>query len=251
MLSLREEMEKEEEKRKRLQLESIIEKTELSPEELWELYPDNYTAWCKKHYYPKLIEYFISVQPRFKEWMHENDVDKDFLLEYGLTNCLSPKKLSKNKYLYVIEVEHELYPSKFLGYKKVNKTEDFLNHPATLKTTRKVISYSDWCVKNRIKVNLLNIQSRSAPHHQSEEVFLADNFKLLKLGGISIPTSGYIGLNKSNQFEFVNLCSINFSGFSNFASQIGIKCSYSTLDHLLCSNTFMVFPNFEFCESID
>lgn len=251
MLSLQEEFQKEEKERIKRQLESVLEKTELTPEELWELYPQNYTAWCKKHYYPKLIEYFIATHYKFKNWMEENEIDSEFILEYGITNCIAPKKMFKDKSLYVIEVEHKLYPSKFIGCKKINRTEDFLGHRATYKTLKKIISYSDWSNKQKIKVDLLNIRTRTAPAHQYEEVYLADNFKLLKLGGVNIPTSGYVGLSKNNRFEFVNVCSLKFSGVSNFGSQIGIECSYSAADHLHCSDTNIVFPKFEFCEMTD
>ncbi|MFZ5946766.1 MAG: ion channel [Stygiobacter sp.] len=251
MLSPREKYLKEEEENQKNQLSEIIDKPDLSPEELWELYPKNYTEWCNKHYYPKLIDYFCKHHSQFKEWMTENGIDKNFLLKFGITNCISPKKLSKNKLLHVIEVEHKLFPSSFIGYKKLNKTEKVFDHIAKYKTIKSFISYSDWCYERKIKVNLLNIRSRTAPGHKFEQVFLDDNFELLKLGGLTLPIDGFRIIRRSKRLEFVNLCSLKVSGEFYFGEQESLRCSYSALDHLNCSNTKFSLPSFEFCSMTD
>ncbi len=251
MITPREKYLKEEEENRKNQLNAIIDKPDLSPEELWELYPPNYTAWCNKHYYPKLIDYFCKQHTLFNEWMIENEIDKNFLIKYGITNCISPKKFSKNKTLYVIDVEHKLFPSSFIGYKKLNKTEKVLDHLAKYKTVKEFISFSDWCSKRNIKVDLLNIRSRTAPGHKFERVYLDGDFELLKLGGITLPIDGFGILRRSKKLEFVNLCSLKISGEIYFGEQENLKCLYSAVDHLMCSNSKFALLEFEFCSMSD
>jgi hypothetical protein len=226
------------------QLRTIIDREDLSPEELWKLQPTNYKKWCNKNYYPKLINYFCNHYPSFSSWMTEYQIDLNFLLEYGISKCIAPKRYKGNKRLYIVDCKHKDFSGRFISYKKLNETKILFDSPGIYKTIKTFISYSDWCARHNIKMGLFNIHSRTAPGHKYEEVLLDGNFKLLKMGGIELHKSK---IHRDMELEFVNLCSFKISGKSYLDPPIQLTCWYSTVDYLDCSETDLSIVDFNFC----
>ena len=239
-------LEREKEDKAR-QFKEIIDNPDLSILQLWELYPENYDAWCRKYYYPQLLSFFKENLFEFNEWMNHYDLTDEFLMEYGISRCISPKKFSKDYNLYLTKVNHKLYPQTFIAYKKNLKAQSFLGYPVHYTTIKEFSSYSDWC---SINPQILNITLRSAPNSKMEQVFLDGKFELLKMGGIDLPIKGWF-IHRSKPLEFVNLCGLTIRGKIYSGEQMSLECSYCAVDHLICENLDYALPTFEYCSMED
>lgn len=78
--------------------------------DLWNMTPENFNSWRRNNDYPRIIEFLKS---NLTEWMKEQQVDDDELLEFGPAIFLKPS----NKIII-----YELRDKNGKNSKKIKKT---------------------------------------------------------------------------------------------------------------------------------
>ncbi len=234
------------------QFDETINNPNLSPEELWTLTEKNFNAWRKKHDYPKLLKSFNDKFPTFMDWKNEFEITDEQIMECSITNFISPKKLSKDNFLYLLERTFEEKKRLIVSYYDLIETKSrFHGYKESFVLLKKFVSYYDWCKQKGIKSNLFNIKSRQAPGHQLEKVWLDTGYELLKMGGISAPVNGFGILLRGKHLEFVNLCGLNLEGKINFGEEGNLSFSYCAIDKLFCNKLDMPLLDFEYSTITD
>lgn len=166
------------------QFDETINNPNLSSEELWTLTGDNFHEWRKKHDYPKLLKSFNDKIPSFVQWKQKFGITDEQIMECSVTDFVSPKKLSKDKTLYLLEQTFDGKKRLLVCYVDLTGTTSSIpEHTESYKLLKKFISYSDWCTENKTTSKLFNITSRQAPGYDSERVWLETGYELLKMGG--------------------------------------------------------------------
>jgi len=71
------------------ELTEILKKTDLTPQEIWEITPDNFYAWQKIHYTPKIIAHFHEKLNGFDDWLKESKLTGDDLINQGISKFVN------------------------------------------------------------------------------------------------------------------------------------------------------------------
>jgi len=249
MRNLREDYLKEKLENEKKQLEEVINNPNLTAEELWLLTEDNFIKWRKKHDYPKLIKSFNNSLPSFIQWKNEYEITDEIIIECGITECVRPKRLSKNdKFFYLLEQTFDEKKRLLVSYADLEKVaKPNPEHNESFKLIIKFLSYSDWCESKKIKSDVFNIGTRQAPESDIEKVWLTSGYELLKMGGIKPPVNVFGILLRGKHLEFVNLCGLKLEGTIHFGEEGNLSLSYCAVDNLICINLDMSLMKFESC----
>lgn len=242
---------------------TLFEKIKDNPKpdilDLWALPEDYFIAWRKLHDFPRLLKHFDSNLLLFKEWKNDNKLTDEIILK---TNELTPffehKKLSKKKKLYFIKQNVDDNERYFVGYEKENGIKERFGKKYKFETILTFLSYKDWLKQRNKNQKILNINSRTAPEHKYERVFIfkdiydsnSDEFELLKMGGIEAPVNGFGVLLRGKRLEFVNLCGLKLSNRILFGEEGNLSMSYCACDNMFAENLDMSLLEFVHC-SID
>ena len=152
MKPLREIFEAQEREQEAKELLQIIDKPSLTPEEIWNMFPNNFYKWRKKHDYPRILNHFNNKFKRFDEWKKKYSLTDELLMQYGISNCIN-KNPSKDKRKFIVERTWENVVVKFISYQNIDG-KYYQMGPSTV--SHKVISsflgYLDWCDSLGIKL---------------------------------------------------------------------------------------------------
>ncbi len=224
--------------------------------ELWALSEERFIEWRRLNDFPVLLAHFDKSLLFFKEWKKDNKLSNEIIIKSGIiTPFLEKKKLSKkDKTLYLTRQTWNNKESIFVGYKKMVGEEKQFDTTYKFELIQKFTSYLDWLNSKDKYQEILYINSRSAPNHEMERVFIhADvyayksDFELLKLGGIPIPVDGYRILNRGKKMEFVNLCGLILTGDISFGELGNLSCSYCACDNMIADEFNMPLVTLEHC----
>lgn len=229
------------------QFDETINNPNLSSAELWTLTGDNFNEWRKKHDYPKLLKSFNDKIPSFVQWKEKYGITDEQIIECSVTDFVSPKKLSKDKSLYLLEQTFDGKKRLLVCYADLTGTTSSIpEHTESYKLLKKFISYSDWCTENKTTSNLFNITRRQASGYDSERVWLETGYELLKMGGITAPVNGFGLLIRGKHLEFVNMCGLKLEGRIYFGEEGNLSFSYCAIDNLFCEKLEMPSVDFEY-----
>lgn len=101
-------------------LPNYIAAPEIDAKTLWKLSPDEFNEWRKKNDYPRIIAFLKLKLPSFEEWMQDQNITDDILIEF------SPSKLIQEidkVYIYYLSKQDVL--KKVVHEKKYEKGELF------------------------------------------------------------------------------------------------------------------------------
>jgi hypothetical protein len=198
----------------------IIEKPELTPEEIWSIRPENFYEWRKKYDYPRILNYFSQKLNGFEDWKKESKLTDDLLMSFGISNCINPNP-AKDKSKYIIEREWENEKSRFISYQNIDKKFYRLGpNPVKHKVISSFMGYIDWCNAKGIRImedwrdnGIISRPSKSNPvgYPDDIEVTILNGLKLLKVGGIEVQPDAF-NLIKPKYFEFVNADRLKMKG---------------------------------------
>lgn len=234
------------------QFDEIINKPNLTPDELWLLTDKNFKAWRIKHDYPKLLKCINEKFPAFIQWKSEYEITDEMIMECGLSSFIRHKKLSKDKYFYLLEQTFDGNKRLLVSYADLTKsTTLFHDHEESYILQKKFLPYYDWCKKNKILSDLFNISTREAPGYYLEKVILDSGYELLKMGGISPPINGFGILMRGKHLEFVNLCGLKLEGEIHYGELGTPSFAFCAVDNLICDNLNMSLLKFENCSVED
>ena len=225
--------------------------------DLWRLSEDRFIEWRKLNDFPVLLNHFDKTLLLFKEWKAENKLTNEIIIENGeITPFLEHKKLSKkDKTLYLTKQTWDDKQRTFVAYQKMEgERKEEYSTTYNFELLQTFIPYLDWLKSKGKSQEILNINSRSAPKHELERVYIhADvyasksDFELLKMGGIPLPVNGFGILLRGKKMEFVNLCGLKLTGHVNFGEEGDLDCSYCACDNWEAENFSMPLLNLEHC----
>ena len=239
----------------------LFEKIKNNPKpdiyDLWRLSEDRFIEWRKLNDFPTLLNHFDKTLLLFKEWKADNKLTNEIIIENGeITPFLEHKKLSKkDKTLYLTKQTWDDKQRTFVAYKKMEgERKEEYSTTFNYQLLQTFIPYLDWLKSKGKTQEILNINSRSAPKHPMERVYIhADvyaaksDFELLKMGGIPLPVNGFGILLRGKKMEFVNLCGLKLIGHVNFGEEGNLDCSYCACDNWEAENFSMPLLNLEHC----
>jgi hypothetical protein len=229
------------------QYNEIITKPNLTPIELWTLTEKNFHEWRKKYDYPILLKSLNEKYSNFATWKSEFNISDEMIIECSLSDFIGPKKLSKQKYLYLLEQTFDGKKRLLVAYSDLTGIKPaFPDHTESYILICRFLSFSDWCKLKKIKDNLFDIKTRQAPGYDSEKVWIDSGYELLKMGGISAPKNAFGVLLRGKHLEFVNLCGLSLEGSISFGEEGNLSLSYCAGDNILCKNLEIALIDFEY-----
>jgi len=239
-----------------MKLLNIIDKPNLTPEEIWLLDEKNFYAWRKKYDLPRIINHFNEKLNNFNEWKNEFSIDDEFLIEHGISNCIKPN-FHKDKRKYLVEKEWNKEITKEITFQNIDKKYYRLGpHNVIYKVLKTFVGYIDWCIQKKIKIHpqlpnydIMGWTSKSSYDTPQIIIKILDGLELLKVGGIKITPSLWTG-QRIKYFEFVNASYLAFEGkFTSYDKQLVFD--YSFVDNLTCINSHLHNISFIDCSLIN
>jgi len=249
MKSHREIFKEAEQEQQKEELEEILKKPVLTPEEIWSISEENFFMWRKKYDYPRIIKHLNEKLNGFNEWKNEYSLDNDFLINYGISNCIKPN-FHKDKLKYVIKREWNGSITRSISFQNIDKKYYKLGpHKVNHKVTKTFIGYLDWCEKKKIKIlpqrrenKILSLFTKSGVGTPNIEIEILDGLELLKVGGVKVKTGSW-GILKTKYFEFVNADYLYFEGKVPTQGK-KLTFDYSFVDNLYCQNLDLALVQF-------
>jgi hypothetical protein len=235
--------------------EGFMDRPELTPEEIWNLPMSSFVRWRKRHDYPRILAHFSKKLNGFEDWKAAFSLDDDFLMNYGISNCINANP-AKDKTKFLVERDWKGERMRFISYKNIDGR--FYNlgaAPVNHTSIKNFVGYIDWCIQRKIRIHpdykeydLLSLWSKSSPPGGVHlgQVSILHGLRLLKIGGIQVVPNG-IGLIQGKHFEFVNAEYLSFSGKINTQNQ-PLFFQNSFLDHLTCENLELSLVQFDHCK---
>lgn len=218
MKNLYESLNHERRERDQAELKQIINNPFLTPLEIWTISESNFYLWRRKHDYPRLLKYFSDNLKGFEDWKKTFNINDQFLMSYGISNCL---KLNPNKDLtkYLIQSKWQNSITKFVSFNNLDKKTYRLGpDPVEHKLVKTFIGYLDWAKSKKIEIfpkkkidGIFHYTLKSNVHTPDIEVSILKDLKLLKIGGLKI-TPGPWGLIIPKYFDFVNADFLQLEG---------------------------------------
>jgi uncharacterized protein YjbI with pentapeptide repeats len=224
--------------------------------ELWALSEKRFIEWRKLNDFPILLNHFDKTLLLFKEWKAEYKLTNDIIIQNGeITPFLEYKKLAgKDKTLYLTRHISGENDRTFVAHQEMPKETKHFDTTYQYELILKFTSYLDWLKTKGKYQEILYLNSRSAPNHEMERVWIhkdvyaaKSDFELLKLGGISVPINGLGILYRGKKIEFANLCGLKFEGDIAFGEDGNLSCSYCSCDNWEANNFNMPMLKLEHC----
>jgi hypothetical protein len=256
MNEFREQMLKEREQHDLELFEKIKNNSKPEIHDLWALSEDRFIEWRRLNDFPVLLSHFDKTLLLFKEWKAENELSNEIIIRSGeITPFLERKKLAKeDKTLYLTKQTWDDKERFFVDYGKIEGERKESETTYKFELIQTFTSYLDWLAAKGQYQEILYINSRSAPNHEMERVFIhADvyatksDFELLKMGGIPIPVNGFRMLYRGKRMEFVNLCGLILTDDISFGELGNLRCSYCACDNWIANDFSMALVTLEHC----
>ena len=239
---------------------SLFEKIKNNPTpdiaDLWALSEEKFIEWRKLHDFPRLLNHFDKTLLLFTEWKIDNKLTNEMIISNGeITPFLERKKLAKkNKELYLTKRSNENNERSFVSYQKIEGEHSKFGTVYKYEHILTFTSYLDWLAARNKSQKILFINSRTAPGHDLERVWIhsdvyatKSDFELLKMGGIEIPVNGFGILCRGKKIEFANLCGLKFSGTINFGEEGNLSCSFCACDNWQAEDFNMPMLDLQHC----
>ena len=229
-----------------LELIETLKKPTLTPEEIWAIKPATFYTWRVKYDFPRILEHFSKKLERFDEWKSEFEIDNNFLIHFGISNCINTSE-GKSKFKYVFYLKGGNPNQAFLSASDLTKKVRIMwGEEEKFELKKKFTGYLDWCNLHGIKAykdqNLLKFFSATSYHSPEVKMSILDGLELLKVGGIEINPNA-AGLINVKYFEFVNASFLKFKGRIATAGLV-LKFVNSFVNHLEADE--LDFPLVEF-----
>ncbi|MDM8162237.1 potassium channel family protein [Labilibaculum sp. K2S] len=239
---------------------ALFEKIKDNPKpeilDLWRISEKRFIQWRKLHDFPRLLVHFDKSLKLFTEWKKDYELTNELIIANGeISPFLEHKKLSKkNKTLYLTKQKWNDEEKTFVAYEKIEGERKHFETTYDYSLIKAFTPYLDWLKVKGESQDILYINSRSAPGHEMERVWIhADvyatktDFELLKMGGIQTPVNGFGILLRGKRIEFANLCGLKFNGNIHFGEEGNLSCSYCACDNWIADDFDMPLLNLEHC----
>lgn len=191
---------------------------------LWEMSAHDFNLWRKINDYPRIISFFKKRLPKFSDWMEEQSVSDEMLIEY------SPSKLMQEidkVYIYTV------FKNDFL--KNIIEEKNYFigelyHHQFKIKDKKEIIPYQTWYFSQLDSQAILPFENCT---RFGDKIFLMNELELLDLGKICLDSNIMQNFtindgvkSRTLNLDFVNLCGLKIDNF-NHAHDFRIWFSYA------------------------
>ena len=256
MNEFREQMLKERDEKDLELFEKIKNNPKPDINDLWALSEEKFIEWRKINDFPVLLAHFDKTLLLFKEWKADNKLTNEIIINTGtITPFLEKKKFAKSdKKLYLTKQTWDDNETTVVSYEMLEGEKIQFDITFSFQNLQTFTSYLDWLKARGKSQDIFYINSRHAPNHEMERVFIHANiyapksdFELLKMGGIPIPVNAFGILYRGKKMEFVNLCGLKFTGDISFGELGNLSCSYCACDNWIAKDFNMPMVTLEHC----
>jgi len=184
----------------------------IDAKKLWEMNADDFNSWRKIYDYPRIISFFKEKLPFFKEWMSNQLVSDDMLIEY------SPSKLIQEvDKVYIYNLYRQNVIKNVISEKKYEIGELF-HHNFIVQDKTEIIPYMTWyySINNN---SILPLRNRTG---SGRNVYFMHELELLDLGNICLDDTVNSNFkindginNRCLNLDFVNLNNLSIKYFNN------------------------------------
>ncbi len=215
----------------------ILSCATLDPIDLWLLPQYAFNKWRRKYDYPVLLNSIKKNQADFNDWMAEQKISDDYLLNGYFSDFFQNKPSAKDKILHLVkrtykgEEEYQVWHS-YDGTKSTVADGETIYYELIVG----FISYYDWLLTKGRAFRFTQTFFNTHQNSVDEEVYLNMNTRLLKLGGMIPPINGVGMLFRGKKLEFVNLAGLELNGNMYFGSRGRLEILNSSLDNLKCND---------------
>jgi hypothetical protein len=237
-----------------IELEEILKKPSLTPEEIWTMKPTTFHAWRVKYDLPRILAYFSEKLNQFNEWMNEYGIDNELLIRHGISNCVNLKDIKeKDKSKYIFYKKGDDPERDFLSFSNLsNKTSTMWGEAETFVLKKKFVGYLDWCEEKEIRAfgtrdnkEVFHYTSASNIRSKDIKISILEGFELLKVGGITVQPNA-VGMIYPKYFEFVNASYLTLQGHFSSGGEV-LRFENSIIDDLKCENLEYHLVEFNNC----
>ena len=228
--------------------EEIIKHENLTSLDLWLLPQYPFDQWRRKYDYPFILKNIKDNIGDFTQWMTEQNITDEDMLNCYFSDFLEHKPKSKDKTRYLISTTFRGKVTLKSWHEYDNETSK--NHDGeviTFDLKKKYISYYDWRLSKGGNFNFRNKFHRFAPNTPDEQIYLNHNYKLLKMGGMEPPVNGVGILLRGKKLEFINVSGLTLSGTVSFGSLGNLEFDHCVVDNLKCNESNMPLLDFQNC----
>lgn len=229
--------------------EEIVKHEELTTLDLWLLPQYPFDQWRRKYDYPNILNNIKSNQNDFSQWMQEQGITDEYLLNGYFSDFFENYPYSNDKRRYLIKVSYQ-GKTKFQSWHKYDgqTSSEGDGEPVLYEFIKEYISYYDWQIeKGREGFNFTKTFHRHQPNTPNEQVWLNHNFKLLKMGGLRPPVNGVGTMLRGKKLEFVNASGLELHGTIYFGSMGNLEFDHCAVDNLVCNELDMPSLHFQNC----
>lgn len=223
--------------------EEILKYPELTAIDLWLLPQEPFNAWRKKYDYPNLLENIKSNQWRFKDWMQEQNLTDDLLIDGYVSSFLKHKVKSEDPKYHVVRVSTAKKTSIQVWW-EYDEDDIIRGRGIDYEYIQSFISYYDWCIIQGKEIDLLENCQKYDQASSSQQVYLNLNYPLLQMGGIDVPVNAVGVLLRGKMLEFVNLSGLKLKDEIHFGEMGVLSFDHCVLDNVECN--FLNFSSLQF-----
>ncbi|RLD57533.1 MAG: hypothetical protein DRJ01_13750 [Bacteroidetes bacterium] len=173
-----------------------IEAPKIQADLLWKMTPEEFNNWRKINDYPRIVGFLKEKLPRFIDWMNNQNITDEMLIEHSPSNFLRERKVI---YLYTV-LNNNSEEQQILHFNDYN-TDESISYEQTkllVKQKRKLIPYPDWFKKEGTD-KILNLSITSSIGRKN---YFMGELGLIDLGNYKLPFN--YSLRKRN-LDFVTL----------------------------------------------
>ncbi|MBS1531380.1 MAG: hypothetical protein JSU01_13825, partial [Bacteroidetes bacterium] len=229
--------------------EEIVKYPELEPLDLWLLPQYPFDVWRRKYDYPRLIESIKRRRPDFIEWMNDQGITDEYLLNGYLSDFFESKPLdtTSNKHLIRVTYKGKVNLQSWHNYDS-NKQYGGDDDPVEYEYIKAYKSYYDWLRENKgIRFSFINKLDRFNPNTDSEIVYVNTDVRMLKMGAMEPPTNAFGIMLRGKTLEFVNASGLILHGNIRFGDMGNLEFNHCTVDNLKCQELGLYHLNFQNC----
>jgi hypothetical protein len=199
---------------------------------LWQMNADDFNSWRKINDYPRIIFFFKEKLPLFNEWMNDQLVTDDILIEY------TPSKLIQEvDKVYIYTVFRNDVIKKVVD-EKLYSIGDFYHHNFIVQNKIEIVPYITWYYSTPNRT-ILPIGNRKG---SGRHIYFMHELELLDLGNICLDDNFRVdfkvnnGINsRSLNLDFVNL---NDLSIKYFTSAHDFRIWFSTVENVSIEGGF-------------
>ncbi len=226
--------------------EEIVNHEVLTSLDLWLLPQYPFDQWRRKYDYPFLLQNIQDNQTDFSQWMTEQGITDEHLLNGYFSDFFESKERTQETKRFLIRVTYKgkvtLQSWHFYNGETSHEGD---GEPILYEFVKEYVSYYDWKLSRGERFSFIDVFYRYDKNTSHEHVYLNHTRELLKMGGTELPLNAVGILLRAKQFEFINMSGLELKGTVYFGSMGNLSFDHCALDNLRCNELDMPLLDFK------